>query len=75
MKDYTDAELLKLYSIWSEEHYAASFMSPTKETVKRFKAWLDDPLSGYFGEIREPKYDYEFEMLKVYKELNEVPRP
>ena len=69
MKDYTDAEILMLYSIWSEEHYAAGFMSPTKGTVKQFKDWLDDPLSGYLGGFRGPEYDYEFEMLRLYKEL------
>ena len=36
----TDAELLALYRAWSEDFYAASFLTPSPGTVASFRGWL-----------------------------------
>ena len=36
----TDAEIVKLYRIWSEESYSAGFLHATPESVMQFRQWL-----------------------------------
>ncbi len=57
----TDDRLIEMYRLWSEENWAASFMSPSKEMVERFRKWL-------FQRINEhhPRDSYEDEMLVEY---------
>jgi hypothetical protein len=63
VKQYTDSDLLRLYSQWSEEAYAAGFIDPTESSVRSFLNWL-----MRIPEEIEPVEDYEFEMLKIARE-------
>jgi len=70
-----EKEILALYSIWSEEYYCAGFLTPSPETVKEFRKWLDNP-----NEIwkKEPIHGYEREMLQEFhrqeqKESESIP--
>lgn len=67
LKEYTDRELLSLYSQYSEEAWAAGFMQPSESEVRSFKRWL---LSWEATNREErPLEDYELEFLRIYKEL------
>lgn len=37
---YSEQGLIQLYRLWSEEFFAASFISPSSETVKIFRKWV-----------------------------------
>jgi hypothetical protein len=41
MANYTDDELIRLYSEYSEEYYAAGFMSPAPSILQSFMRWLE----------------------------------
>jgi hypothetical protein len=55
-----EARLLDLYSAWSEDRYAAGFMSPSPDTVDQFITWLNGP------GVPRRAWDYEIEMLDEY---------
>ena len=57
----TDDRLIELYRLWSEENWAASFMSPSEDIVKRFREWL------FLRRANEVHWEpYENEMLVEY---------
>ncbi len=56
---YVQSTILLLYREWSEETYAASFMSPSKDTVSAFTQWLEN--RKQFG-----LEQYELDMLAEY---------
>jgi len=62
----TDRQILQLYSEWSEDAYAAGFISPSEETVRRFREWLKGPRAREDLEDK-PLEDYEVEMLEIFK--------
>ena len=64
MKNLTDREIVLLYREWSEECYAASFMSP-EPGLKQFVKWLKQ---------ERPFEDYELELVRQYRALAEQPR-
>lgn len=70
--EYTDTELIRAWEFWSEEYYAAGFMSPMDGFVDGFMRWLrSDASREYFGE--RSLGDYEIEMLqKVRARLKEL---
>jgi len=56
-----DSQLLTLFRQWSEDHYCASFMSPSPDTVSRFldslephnlPAQLEDYETQFLDEVR-----------------------
>ena len=59
-----DTGLLELYRTWSEENYAAQFISPDPYTVKEFRMWLRE--LGTREEPRWPRQDYETKMLDEF---------
>ena len=64
MKNLTDREIVLLYREWSEECYAASFMSP-EPGLKQFVKWLAQ---------EAPFEDHELELVRQYRALAEQPR-
>ena len=64
MKNLTDREIVLLYREWSEECYAASFMSP-EPGLKQFVKWLKQ---------ERPFEDYELELVRQYRALAEQAR-
>ena len=64
MKNLTDREIVLLYRQWSEECYAASFMSP-EPGLKQFVTWLKQ---------ERPFEDYELELVRQYRALAEQAR-
>ncbi len=62
MPDLTDRQIVLLYREWSEDFYAASFMSLNAEGLDRFVEWLEQD---------EPLKDYEHELVRQYRELAE----
>lgn len=65
MKDFTDSELLNLWHQYSEDCWAAGFITPDDYHVERFIKWLE---SDDEPECLAPTYDYEFEMLEKVRE-------
>ena len=59
----SDMEILRLYRQWSEEFYAAGFLSPTEETVREFREWLRQ---GPTTEEERELSLYEVTMLEEY---------
>ena len=57
----TDRQLVMAYRAWSEEFYAASFLSPDEHTVRSFMKWWN---STALLAIE----DYEAEMLRLYRQ-------
>ena len=56
----TEGVLLELYGVWSEEVYAAGFMSADADTVASFREWLKQrPLVA--------TEDYEKKMMAEFK--------
>lgn len=58
---------MALYQFWSEENYAASFMTPSPENVREFREWL----SNMENQTRAHK-DYEMEFLDEYHKQNKA---
>ena len=60
---YTDADLVRLYRVWSERKYAADFEDATSYNVSHFRTWLrqreTQPVRGL--------HDYERAMLDEYR--------
>ncbi len=59
---FSDESILALYSLWSEEFYAASFMHPDEHTVRQFREWL-------VRTDHAAQEDYEHEMLRLFHSL------
>jgi hypothetical protein len=57
---YPDGVLLALYRAYSEELWAAGFMSPDTQGVQRFKLWLEKV------ERAKAEEDYEQKMLRLF---------
>lgn len=55
----SDQEIVWLYRWWSEEFYAAGFISPSEETVRSFRKWLRNS-------PKEKLEDYEREMIEIF---------
>ena len=68
MTDYTDEALLALYREWSEEYYAASFLTCSPQHAQMFVDWL----SRREQEPTERAW-YETEMLAMVRPLLPVP--
>ena len=58
---FNDEQVIMLYRAWSEEIYAASFMTPDASCVQQFRQWLE--LGWHSGE----REDYETKMLEEYR--------
>ena len=66
-EEYSDSMLVRLYSLWSEETWRASFMSPMDDVVKDFVEWLTTEV-----EVTE---DYEREMLTKVRAILAEAKP
>lgn len=67
-----EANLIEEYRMWSEDHYAAGFMSPSEGTVHEFIDWQkhkNDPTT------RARMWDYEQEMVDLYARLTSEDTP
>jgi hypothetical protein len=64
-EDKSDAWIIKLYELWSEEFWAAGFMSPSPDVVQRFYEWLSN-----WGGDEKPQEDYELEMLRIFRQID-----
>ena len=56
-----DRRLVELYSEWSEEYYAAGFISPTPSSVESFVRWLSARRAAAPAALK----DYELAMLDM----------
>ncbi len=59
----TDVEVIRLYEEWSEENYAAGFMSSTPTLVQHFRDWLAARPADTGRSLRL----YEAEVLAEYR--------
>ena len=57
VEELTDALMLSLWAEWSEDNYAAGFMSPTEELIRRFLLWVPT----------RKREDYEDDWLVMYR--------
>lgn len=70
---YSNEELLGLYSRWSEEYWAAGFMSPDPHTVRDFRIWLHNPKRDqWLRGVGRDLHDYEVQMLEEFKRQEEA---
>ena len=65
--ELTDWQLVELYRQWSEDHYAAGFIAPSKQNVRHFREWLHNPLRTRAETQDRKMYAYETEMLDEFK--------
>lgn len=63
MLNISDMGLTKLYRLWSEEYYAASFISPSSDTVKIFRQWVKNLENTGLNYTLQ---DYEQSMIMEY---------
>ncbi len=61
VEELTDDLMLCLWAEWSEDNYAAGFMSPTEELIRRFLAWVPT----------RKREDYEDEWLAMYRRVRD----
>ena len=67
MAEWSDSTLLRLYSLWSEEKWAAGFLKPTDDIVRDFVGWLSREWEAEEG--------YETEMLTKARVLLKAAQP
>lgn len=72
-KRYTDGEVIALYSFWSEEFYAAGWMSPDPGTVKQFREWLVEQavMTATEGSRRRMLAEYRKQEATASKDLEQ----
>jgi hypothetical protein len=69
--ELSDAQLLRVYSAWSEGTYCAGFMDPSEETVKQFIDALPELIAD---EMARPIESYEREFLDEFRRQRKIAR-
>ena len=65
-EDKSDAWIVTMYRLWSEEFWAAGFISPDPDIVRRFYIWLVEESD----DSNIPLEDYELEMLSIFRQID-----
>ena len=63
----TDADLINLYSAYSQDMYCAGWMSSPEELGDEFKAWLRAAYEESLNPVEPPLADYERDGLPVLR--------